>query len=59
VQRVGDIWVAGGGSAVLKVPSVIVPDGWNYLLNPAHADFASIVIGPRQPTEFDPRLMKR
>ncbi len=58
VQQVGDRWVAGGASAALKVPSVIVPDGWNYLLNPAHADFKSMVIGPRQATKFDPRLMK-
>ncbi len=58
VPQVGDNWVADGKSAALKVPSVIVPNGWNYLLNPAHADFASIVIGPRQPTKFDLRLMK-
>ena len=58
VQRAGDIWVAGGSSAVLKVPSVIVPAGWNYLLNPAHADFAAIAIGSRQPTKFDPRLLR-
>lgn len=58
VQQIGDLWVAGGESAVLKVPSVIVPDGGNYLINPAHADFPSIAIGPRQPTKFDPRLLK-
>ena len=57
-QRVGDTWVASGSSTVLRIPSVIVPNQWNYLLNPAHADFASIVIGPRQPARFDPRLLK-
>ena len=57
-QRVGDTWVARGSSTVLRIPSVIVPNQWNYLLNPAHADFASIVIGPRQPARFDPRLLK-
>ena len=58
VQRVGDLWVAAGGSAVLKVPSVIVAEGWNYMLNPAHPDFAKIVIGPKQPARFDSRLLK-
>lgn len=57
-QQIGDAWVAAGSSAVLKVPSVIVPDGWNYLLNPTHADFMSIVIGHKLPTKFDPRLLK-
>ncbi len=57
-QRVGDLWVAGGSSAVLSVPSAIVPEEWNYLLNPAHADFSMIVIGPKLATRFDPRLMK-
>jgi RES domain-containing protein len=58
VQRVGDIWIASGRSAVLRIPSVIVPSQWSYLLNPAHPDFASLVIGPRQPARFDQRLLK-
>jgi RES domain-containing protein len=59
VQRVGDVWVAGGESAVLRVPSVVVPHEWNYLLNPGHPDFRRITIGPKQPVWFDPRLIKR
>src|SRR5712691_2677020 len=33
VQAVGDEWVSGARSAVLRVPSVIVPESSNYLLN--------------------------
>ena len=58
VQRIGDDWVAEQRSAVLRVPSVIVPSEWNYLINPAHPDSAKIIIGPRQPVQFDPRLIK-
>ena len=58
VQRVGDAWVAGGGSCVLRVPSSVVPTEWNFLLNPAHTDFAQIAIGPKVPVRFDPRLIK-
>ena len=58
VQRVGDQWVAQGRSAVLRLPSVIVPSEWNYLLNPAHLDFAKITIGRKQSIKFDPRLLK-
>ncbi len=58
VQAVGDEWVADGTSAVLRLPSTIVPNEWNYLLNPAHRDFAKITIGPKQGIKFDPRLLK-
>jgi RES domain-containing protein len=56
-QRVGDDWLAGTGSAVLRVPSVIVPAEYNYLLNPAHPDFGKITVGPKQPVQLDPRLI--
>lgn len=37
-QRLGDDWLARGASLLLRVPSVVVPVGWNYLLNPTHPD---------------------
>ena len=58
VQQVGDAWIANAGSAILRVPSVIVPSEWNYLLNPAHPDFKQNTIGPKQRVRFDPRLIK-
>ena len=32
-QGIGDEWIKGRGSAVLRVPSVIIPEGNNYLIN--------------------------
>jgi RES domain-containing protein len=58
VQQIGDAWLPAEGSAVLRVPSVLVPDESNYLLNPAHRDFARITIGPKQPARLDPRLIR-
>jgi RES domain-containing protein len=58
VQRIGNDWLASADSAVLRIPSVIVPTEWNYLLNPQHADFPRIVIGVKKPVRFDPRLIK-
>ena len=58
VQHVGDEWVAAGRSAVLRVPSVIVPDEHNYLINPNHPDFAAMRQGDERPFRFDPRLLK-
>jgi RES domain-containing protein len=58
LQAIGDMWAAAGTSAVLRVPSAIVPGEANFLLNPAHRDFARIALGPRQTIAFDPRLIK-
>lgn len=45
-------------SAVLAVPSVIIPQETNYLLNPQHPDFKKIKIGKPEDFGFDPRLLK-
>jgi RES domain-containing protein len=57
LQRIGDEWVQSQGSAVLEVPSVIVERESNYLLNPAHPDFSSVVISEPEPFTFDERLL--
>lgn len=56
-RALGDAWLREGSSALLRVPSAIVPDARNYLLNPAHADAARITIAEAQRAAFDPRLM--
>jgi len=57
---IGDQWLDKNESAVLAVPSVIVPHEYNYLLNPVHADFDGI-IGNAKEIAFraDPRLARR
>lgn len=55
-QRVGDRWVKAARSAVLALPSVIIPEESNFLLNPAHADFKKIRIGKPVDFTFDSRL---
>lgn len=56
VRAIGDVWVAGGTSAVLRVPSAVVPGENNFLLNPRHEDFPQLRIGKPLPFRFDPRL---
>ena len=55
--EIGDRWVKESRSAVLELPSVIIPAEPNYLLNPAHSDFKRIRIGKPTPFSFDPRLI--
>jgi RES domain-containing protein len=56
-RRLGDDWARSSRSAILAVPSVILPDETNYLLNPAHPDFRKIALGPPADFAFDPRLL--
>jgi RES domain-containing protein len=56
-QRLGDAWVAEATSAVLAVPSAVVPTELNYLINPRHPDAAQIKVVRRRPFAFDPRLI--
>lgn len=56
-QMIGSAWVRAARSAVLQLPSVIIPGEPNYLLNPAHPDFKKITRGQPEPFAFDPRLL--
>jgi RES domain-containing protein len=56
-KALGDRWVREARSAVLALPSVIIPAELNYLLNPAHPDFKKISIGQPARFKFDPRLL--
>ena len=55
-RAVGDRWLAAGETPILRVPSVVIPEEWNYLLNPQHPRFCEVEIGPPTPFTFDPRL---
>ncbi len=55
---IGDVWVRKARSAILEVPSVVIPGEPNYILNPAHSDFSKIIIGKPEPFTLDPRLLR-
>jgi len=57
-QRIGARWVLSNSSAVLPVPSVVIPSERNCLLNPAHPDFKKIRIGKPEPFSLDQRMWK-
>lgn len=54
---IGDAWVSAARSPVLSVPSILVPEERNYILNPGHNLFAQIQFGSPVPCKFDPRLL--
>lgn len=52
----GGCWIRDQNTAVLSVPSVIIPAERNYILNPAHPQFSQIEFLASEPFSFDPRL---
>jgi len=59
VRAIGDAWIARGDSAVLRVPSALVPGESNFLLNPGHSDFPRLTIYKPLSFRFDPRIAGR
>ena len=57
-RRIGDDWLLKGRSAVLLVPSAIVPVAESVLINPAHAKAADIRLLQSQKHALDPRLVR-
>jgi RES domain-containing protein len=58
LQTFGGGWLERGETAVLKVPSAIVTEEWNYLLNPLHSDFRKCRISTPKPFNFDRRVAR-
>jgi RES domain-containing protein len=58
LQKIGGDWLARGASAVLRVPSAIVIEEWNFLLNPLHADFRKVRQSPPRVFNFDRRVAR-
>ncbi|MCB8877166.1 RES family NAD+ phosphorylase [Acidisoma silvae] len=52
----GDLWLRQMRSPVLRVPSAIVPESHNLLLNPRHPKASAAHIIGQRAFRFDPRL---
>lgn len=55
-QEIGENWTKQGKSAILKVPSSIIPAEYNYLINPQHPDFKFIKLLKSESFVFDKRI---
>lgn len=55
-RDIGTAWLRKGSGALLQVPSAIVPETVNFLLNPLHADAAKFHIADVFSWPFDVRL---
>lgn len=56
---IGEQWFRASRTAVLSVPSVVIPHERNFALNRTHRAFAQLSIGRSEPFSFDPRMWKK
>jgi len=57
-RAIGDAWADAATTAILRVPSVAVPEERNILVNAAHPDAARLRILSQRPFSFDGRLIR-
>jgi len=57
-QEVGRAWIDDGAALAMVVPSVLVPQEANYVLNVRHPQFAQVRTGKPEPFSFDERLWR-
>jgi len=57
-QAIGDKWLKENRTAILQVPSSIITEEYNYLLNPQYPGFNRVKIYSTEKFTFDERLLK-
>ena len=55
-QRLGSDWYQSGKSLILKVPSAVIPDEFNLVINTRHREFNKVKLVDILPFYFDKRL---
>lgn len=56
LKDIGTEWASRGETAILVVPSVVIPNEFNYLINPAHPETRRVKILSVDPFALDVRL---
>ncbi len=56
LAAIGDSFAAECKSAVLVLPSALVPSESNWLINPLHVEFPEIQVHPAEPFRYDARF---
>jgi RES domain-containing protein len=54
--EIGERWLSEGRALALRVPSAVIPEEVNWLINPAHPDARRVPVLSTRRFAFDPRL---
>lgn len=55
-RETGDRWLSDGVALILKAPSVVVPQEFNVMFNPAHPRMREVSVVDSMPFHFDARI---
>ncbi len=58
-RAVGDAWLEGRRSVLLRVPSGVLPHSYNYVINAAHPDANSLGVVETNPLLLDNRVLQQ
>jgi RES domain-containing protein len=58
LREIGQRWLDASDSAVLMVPSAVIVEEWDYILNPQHPDFKKLILQKPKRFKFDRRLAR-
>ena len=58
-RPIGDQWLLDNRYLILKVPSAIIRNEYNYLINPNHPAFDSVKLIATESFFFDDRIRKQ
>jgi RES domain-containing protein len=59
LKVIGTEWAKKSNNLALRVPSVVVPIEFNYILNPRHKDYRKIIVSEPIDISFDNRLFHK
>jgi RES domain-containing protein len=57
--KTGDLWAASIKTLLAKVPSSVIPEEFNYLINPLHPESSLIKVKGIRSWTYDPRLKSK
>ncbi|HUM50507.1 MAG TPA: RES family NAD+ phosphorylase [Chitinophagales bacterium] len=58
-KYIGDNWIKSNSSLLLKVSSIVIPEEYNFLVNPLHKNFNKVKIVENKLFRFDKRLVMK
>lgn len=58
LQMFGSNWLKKNTGLAIKVPSAVLHQEYNILINPSHKDFEKLKIIKTEKMDFDPRLLR-
>lgn len=56
LAKLGDKWLLARKKLLIKVPSVVIPSEFNYIINPLHKDMSKVKIIAAEKLELDGRV---